>query len=115
MTDERNMAGEMAGLFESAFMLGLGVLGTTRDKVTEATDELIERGRMSKTDATKMADRVVEAAGEQQDALRRIVAEETRKALAAAGLATRAELDALRAELAELRAEVARSGGGGVR
>ena len=53
-----------AGLMEKAFLMGIGVLEMTREKTEGFADELIERGKMSKSDAKKVADRISEMAGE---------------------------------------------------
>lgn len=105
--DERREMPDVAGLMEQAFMMGIGVMEMTKDKVSGLTDELIERGKMSQSEAKKVADRVTTVAGEQQDSLRKTVSEEVGKAMAGAGLPTREDLDALRAEIAELRALLA--------
>ncbi len=94
---------DVAGVMENAFMMGIGALELTREKVTALTDELMERGRMSQSEARKVAERVTEAAGKQQESLRKTVAEETQRAMQAAGVVTRDEMDALRREIAELK------------
>jgi polyhydroxyalkanoate synthesis regulator phasin len=102
--EKRDVPVDIAGLMESAFMMGIGVMETTREKMQGLSDELIERGRMSQSDAKRVADRVSEVAGAQQDTLRKTVAEETRRALESAGVPTREDFEGLRAEIAELKA-----------
>ncbi len=94
---------DVAGLMESALMMGIGALEITREKVGGLADELIERGRKSQSEARRMADRVTEAAGKQQGSMRTTVERETRRALDAAGVATHEEIASLRDEIAELR------------
>lgn len=100
---KKGLPTDIAGLMESAFMMGIGVMEITKDKMSGLSDELIERGKMSQSDAKKMADRMSEAAGKQQDSLRKTVAEEVGKAMESAGVPTRDDLAALREEIAELR------------
>jgi polyhydroxyalkanoate synthesis regulator phasin len=95
---------DLAGPMESAFLMGVGVFEITREKVGGMTDELIERGRMSDSEAKRVAQRISDAAATQQEALRKTVSEETGKAVSTAGLATHEEIAALRSEIADLRA-----------
>jgi polyhydroxyalkanoate synthesis regulator phasin len=66
-----------AGLVESAFLLGIGVLEMTKEKTQGLASDLIDRGKLSQSDAKKVADKIGEIAEEQQDALRKTVATET--------------------------------------
>jgi polyhydroxyalkanoate synthesis regulator phasin len=108
MSDEkkRDVPFDVAGAIENAFLLGIGVLETTRERTTELTDELIERGRLSKSDAKKVADRISEIAEEQQESIRSTVAKETDKAMKTSGVVTRDDLEELQAQIAELKALV---------
>ena len=47
-----------AALMENAFLMGIGVMEVTKDKVQGLTDELVEKGRMSDSEAKKVAERV---------------------------------------------------------
>lgn len=107
MGEDRKEMPDLAGLVESAFMMGIGVMEVTREKMTAMSDELIERGRMSQSDAKKMADRMSEVAGHQQDALRKTVEDAVRQAMGAAQVPTRDEVEGLRSDIAELRAMLA--------
>ena len=105
MADEKktDVPFDPAGIVEKAFLLGLGVLETTRDKTSELANDLIEKGRVSQGDAKKVADRISEIAEEQQDAMRKTVAKETEKAIKASGGVTREDYNTLQAEIAELK------------
>ena len=103
---KREMPFDVAAAIENAFLLGIGVLETTRDRSTEVAEDLIERGRMSKSDAKKVADRIGEIAEEQQESIRSAVARETDKAIKETGVVTRRDLDELREQIAELKALV---------
>lgn len=104
---------DVAGLVERAFLMGLGVLEVTREKVTGLTHDLIERGKMSESEAKKVADRITEMASEQQEAVRRTVDTESDRFLRATGVATKEDVDALKAEIAELKALIASRAGAG--
>ena len=92
-----------AGIVEKAFLLGIGVLETTRDKTQELANDLIAKGRVSQGDAKKVADRISEIAEEQQAAMRKTVASETEKAIKASGGVTREDYNTLQAQIAELK------------
>ena len=42
---------DVAGLVERAFLMGLGVLEITRERVNTLTSDLVERGQMSQSEA----------------------------------------------------------------
>jgi len=111
MTDEKktDVPFDPAGIVEKAFLLGLGVLETTREKTTELANELIDKGKVSQGDAKKIGDKIGELAEESQATLRKTVAAETEKAIKASGGITRADYEKLQAEIAELKAMIAAS------
>ena len=104
MAEERP---DVAGLVERAFLMGLGVLEITRERVNTMTSDLVERGQMSQSEAKKVADRMSEMASEQQETVRKTVDKETDRFLKASGVATREDVDALKAQIAELKSMIA--------
>lgn len=92
-----------AGAIESAFLLGIGMFELTREKTQELTGELIEKGRLSQSDAKKVADKIGEIAEEQQGNMRKVVADETGKVIKTSGLATKDEVAELKEQIAELK------------
>lgn len=102
---------DLASTIENAFLMGIGVLEMTREKTGEVADDLIERGKMSKSDAKRVADRIGEVAEEQQQSIRAVVAKETDRAMRTTGVATKSDLDELKAEIAELKALIMASTG----
>jgi len=92
-----------SSIVEKAFLLGIGVLEMTKEKTQDFAGELIEKGKLSKGDAKKVADKFTELADEQQKTLRKTVATETDKVLKTTGVATKAEMDDLKAQIAELK------------
>lgn len=109
MSDEKKTESgfDPAGLLENAFLMGVGVFEMTREKTQGFATELIDRGKMSQSDAKKVADKLGEIAEEQQGTLRKTVAEETDKVLKTTGVATRDEIAELKAQIAELKAMIA--------
>lgn len=108
MTDEKKTEPtDPAGLVENAFLLGIGVLELTREKTQSFAAELIDRGKMSQSEAKRVADKLGTIAQEQQENMRRTVAAETEKLMANGGVATKSEVSSLRDEIAELKAMIA--------
>jgi polyhydroxyalkanoate synthesis regulator phasin len=107
---KKDMPLDPAGLMENAFLMGIGVLDITREKTEGFAAELIERGKMSQSDAKKVADRVSEMAGTQQEAVRRTVESETARVWKTSGVATKNEVDELKAQIAELKSMLASQG-----
>jgi polyhydroxyalkanoate synthesis regulator phasin len=92
-----------ADIAENAFLMGLGVLELTRERAKEIADDLIARGKVTRADARKVADKLGAMAEEQQKTVSKMVAEQTAKVVQTAGVASKKDLDALRAEVAELK------------
>jgi polyhydroxyalkanoate synthesis regulator phasin len=104
---------DFAGIIEDAFLMGIGVAEVTKDKVTELANEMIERGKMSESDAKKVADKINEVAADQQEAIRKTVTRETDKAIKESGVASKEDVDDLKSQVAELKDMIAKMQGGG--
>lgn len=106
MADEKKSetSFDPASLVENAFLLGIGMLEITKEKTQTLTNDLIEKGKMSKSDAKKVTDQISEIAEAQQESMRKTVAEETAKAVKATGGVSRKDYDALKEELDEIKA-----------
>jgi polyhydroxyalkanoate synthesis regulator phasin len=107
MPDEKN---DVAGLVERAFLMGLGVLEITRERVGSLSTELVERGKTSESEAKKVADKITEMAAESEESARKTVDKESDRFLRATGVATKEDVDALKVEIAELKALIAARG-----
>jgi polyhydroxyalkanoate synthesis regulator phasin len=106
MADEKKKSDaqfDPAGIAEKAFLLGLGILEVTREKTSDLAADLIEKGKMSNSDAKKVADKIGEVAEESQEAMRKTVAAETKRAMKASGAVTRDDYQKLEAQIAELK------------
>ncbi|HSK47104.1 MAG TPA: hypothetical protein VLA05_03760 [Coriobacteriia bacterium] len=110
---KRDVPFDVAGMMESAFLIGVGALEITREKSGEIADDLIERGKLSKSDAKDVAQKMTEVAEKQQEVVRSTVARETDRAMKTAGVATKEDLDELRGEIAELKALITAMAAGG--
>jgi polyhydroxyalkanoate synthesis regulator phasin len=115
MADEKKTTDftDVAGLMETAFLMGIGAMEITREKLTGLTDELVEKGKMSDSEAKKVASRMTEIADEQQEVIRKTVVKETDKVMATSGMATKSDVDSLKAEISELKAMLAKERGSG--
>jgi polyhydroxyalkanoate synthesis regulator phasin len=102
---------DLAGIVENAFYLGLGALEVTREQVVKFTGDLVDRGKMSQSDAKKVADDFADMAKKQQAAMRKTVETETDRVMKASGVATKSDVDALKDEIAELKAMLAAKAG----
>jgi polyhydroxyalkanoate synthesis regulator phasin len=96
-----------AMIAQTAFLMGIGALEMTREKLSELTDEMIERGKMSKSEAKKVSDKFGAMAKEQQDVVRETVVKETDRVMKSTGMASKSDVDSLKAEIADLKAMLA--------
>jgi polyhydroxyalkanoate synthesis regulator phasin len=110
--DKKTDAPDLAGIVENAFFLGLGALEVTREQVTKFTGDLVDRGKMSQSDAKKVADDFSEMAKKQQETVRKTVEKETDRVMKASGVATKSDVDALKEEIADLKAMLSKDAGG---
>jgi polyhydroxyalkanoate synthesis regulator phasin len=103
---------DLAAMMEKTFLLGIGALEMGRERTEEFVDELIERGKMSKSDAKEVAEKLGDIAEKQQEVIRSTVVKETDRAMKTTGFATRADIDEIRSELAELKTLIVEVVGG---
>lgn len=88
-------------------LAGLGAAVLTKEKVLEATRQFVEQGRMSATEAERMAEDVVEESRRQAKGLGERVEAGARRAVEALDLVNRREFDQLTQRLAQLERTVA--------
>jgi polyhydroxyalkanoate synthesis regulator phasin len=94
---------DLSKLIEKSFLMGIGVLELGREKSSELADELVERGKMSKSDAKEVAEKIGDIAEKQQEVMRHTVSKETDRAMKTAGMATKKDVEELRSEMAEIK------------
>ena len=97
----------MLVLLRKLLLAGLGTLDLTEEKARAIFNDLVARGELSEKDARELITTWTKRAGEQQAKLQERIEQGVRTALDAAGLARRAELDALAARVAELEKQTA--------
>lgn len=109
MADKENEGTQAAdvGLIEKAFLMGIGVAMTAKDKAEELADELVKRGQLSKEESDSFVGRVATRADEATAHTRATIAEETGRAVATMGLASKKDLERLETELTEIKALIA--------
>ncbi|MBN1178989.1 MAG: hypothetical protein JXD18_07245 [Anaerolineae bacterium] len=88
----------MTNVIEKTFLLGLGVLTLTREKVAKAVDELVHEGRIEATESRKLIDDLVTKGEEERAELSKLIRSEVEKARGAAPV-SRQEFDALKARV----------------
>jgi polyhydroxyalkanoate synthesis regulator phasin len=97
----------MLVLLRKLLLAGLGTLDLTEEKARAIFNDLVARGELSEKDARELITTWTKRAGEQQAKLQERIEQGVRTALDAAGLARRAELDALAARVTELEKQTA--------
>lgn len=95
------------GLIEKAFLMGLGATVFAREKAEELADELIKRGKITKSDSEGFVGRLSEKADETTSSMSKAIAKETTRVIEAMGLASRKDVERLQAELTEIKALIA--------
>jgi len=96
----------MLRLAERGFLLGLGVLTLTKEKVTRFVDELVKEGAIKPEESQGLVDKLVAKGEEEREALRRLVREELQKARASVTPVSRQDIEELSRKLDELAAKV---------
>ncbi len=96
----------MTNLIEKTWFLGLGVLTLTRDKVTEAVDELVQTGKVEAEESRELIDELMEKGKAEQAELRALVDREINKLHGKVAPISREDFDALKQEVTDLRARL---------
>lgn len=66
----------MANIVEKALLMGLGAWSLTRDKVTEAVNELVEEEQVDPEEARKLVDALVTKGEKEREQLRQMIRKE---------------------------------------
>ncbi len=85
-----------------AFQIGLGIADKGASVARKGIEELRKAGEISEKEAKAMLRQAASEAKKEQDTAVRLIRQETKKALAAAGLATKAEVRKLQQRIAKL-------------
>lgn len=79
--------------------VGLGSAFLAKEKVEEELDRLIERGKVSKSDAKEFLDRAKERASKEEDKFKEKVKEALKEVVSELNLASKEDLEKLKDEL----------------
>ncbi|HEY66474.1 MAG TPA: DUF47 family protein [Caldilineae bacterium] len=96
----------MFRLIERSFLLGLGVLTLTKERVIRFVDELVKEGAIKPEESQELVDKLVAKGEEEREELRKLVRQELEKALASITPASRQEIKELNRKLDELATQV---------
>jgi polyhydroxyalkanoate synthesis regulator phasin len=88
----------MANILEKALLMGLGVFTLTREKVSEAVNELVEEEGVEPEEAQKLTDALMAKGESEREALRDMVRQEVSRVKPV----TRQEFEALKQEVTDL-------------
>lgn len=89
-------------LIRRSFLLGLGAISLTADKVQEWTDELVERGEMTRDQATSMVDELTRRGQETRRDLQDMIKDQVRESIKELNLPTKTDLHRLEDKLDRL-------------
>jgi polyhydroxyalkanoate synthesis regulator phasin len=92
----------MANIFEKTLLMGLGVLTLTREKVSEAVNELVAEEEVKPEEAGKLVDALVSKGEKERQALRDIIRQEVDRVKPV----TRKELEALKEKVDTLAGQI---------
>jgi polyhydroxyalkanoate synthesis regulator phasin len=94
----------MANLLEKTLLMGLGVLTLTREKISEAVNELVAEEELEPEEAGKLVDALVSKGEKERQALRDIIRQEMDRVKPV----TRKDLGALNQKMDALAEQVER-------
>ena len=102
----------MSNIIEKSFLLGLGALTMTREKVAAAVEDLVSTGEVEAEESRRLVDRLVAKGEEEREALRKMIHQEVEKARSAAPVSRQDfahlsdRVDQLTIQVGELMAKV---------
>jgi polyhydroxyalkanoate synthesis regulator phasin len=95
---------DMTELWKKAFLVGLGATALTVEKIQEFVNEMVDRGEMSRSDASSFADDLKQRAIKEKEQLeariKDMVDQSVKATIKGLGLVTREEFEAFKAEMA---------------
>ncbi len=97
---------EVKKMLQKPMLAGLGVLGFTREKVKEAVDRLVERGKLDKKHATPVIDELVRRGREEKKKITKLVEKGISSGLKRTRIVTREDIEALEKRIGKLEKAV---------
>ena len=96
----------MEDLFKKLLYAGVGLAAQTTDKFEKSLDDLVEKGKISDTEAKKIVDEVIEKTETTREDLESRFKTFTEKA----GFGKKSEMEELKTRIEELEAQLATAG-----
>ena len=93
-------------LIEKSMLLGLGVLTLTKEKVTQAVNNLVEEGQVQAEEAPGIIDRLVTRGEEEREELRKLMREELDKLRVRGPMVSHKDIEALGQKIDDLTAQI---------
>lgn len=91
---------------KKGLLAGLGMVFLTKDKIEETVHKMVDDARMSKEDARRLTDELVETGEKQWSRVEENVTETVRKGLRNLDVGSRKELDELKSRIRNLEERV---------
>lgn len=93
-------------LFQKFLLLGLGAASATKDKIEQMVTDMVGEGDISADQGRKLISEVVDKSREEAESIRKTAKDETAKAIAAMGFATKDDIKRLELEIEKLRDKI---------
>ena len=100
--------------FKDMAKIGMGAIWLSKDNLKKLSEDLAEMSKASKEEGERLFNEFEKNQKEYKDKLEKTVAENVKKAMDEAGLATKAEVDELKKKIAEMEARMAAQDQAGV-
>ena len=94
----------MFDAINKAFLTGVGLMVMAEEKVDQFAEELVEKGKLSKTEARKLAESMLKKSAKARKDLQSQVGKWVEESLDKVPLSSKKEVDQLKARIAKLEA-----------
>ncbi len=98
----------MMELLEKTVYFGIGLAVLTKERIDQMVEEMVEKGRLSQTEAAKLAVELAARVKEEKDALSKVIPDEIGRTLSSLSIATGEDLRELKADIAELESKISK-------
>lgn len=92
---------------KKGLLASFGTIFITKDKIEEATKKMVDQAKISKEDAQKLAEELLQTGEERWTDMEKAVTEMTRKGLDSLDVCRQSELQALKAKIDKLEKRLA--------
>ena len=89
-------------LLDKSLEVGLGAIVLTKESIAKLIDELVAKGTLSREEAKRILAQMIERGREERTQVENLITQIAEKVIARAGLARRADLEALSARVDQL-------------